>query len=101
MHNRVAPNTPPTIAPTTLASRPSTAPIPNDIMNLARGKPFQNQRNSFKGITANNREQLTALKQQRQTIESQLFKLPTKPRSLEQRKRKHSLESALHGIETE
>merc|ERR1719495_1171004 len=87
--------------------RPRTAPRPaspiipsdSDIMNIARGTPFYGSNGGNRVSASSSKqdnEQLSALLKQQQMIETELFKLPTNPRSLTQRKRKQSLESDIN-----
>merc|ERR1719410_2647213 len=81
--------------------RPPSVIIPDDIMELARGKPLYSRQNSMnsRGSLDENKRQIGVLLEERQKFETELFKLPTNPRSLGQRKKKQHLEAAIVGIE--
>merc|ERR1712176_411230 len=76
--------------------------IPDDMMELARGKPFYSRQS---GANSNgmqdSKKQIVVLLEERSKLETELFKLPTNPRSLGQRKKKQRLEAAILGIETQ
>merc|ERR1712129_483265 len=85
--------------------RPASPIIPNrdDILSIARGTPFFGAKEGGnRPRSASNKkdnEQISALLKQQRRLETEIFKLPTNPRSLTQRKRKQSLEADINGIE--
>lgn len=75
------------------------------MMDLARGKPFKpghsvpTQALPCGIARAPAMEQIKILLSEKTRLETELFKLPTNPRSLQQRKRKQSLEKTIQTLE--
>merc|ERR1740123_2219762 len=75
--------------------------IPDD-MELARGKPFYSRQSSANSNgMQDSKKKIVVLLEEKSKLETELFKLPTNPRSLGQRKKKQHLEAAILGIETQ
>mmetsp|Transcript_65531 Transcript_65531/g.58809 ORF Transcript_65531/g.58809 Transcript_65531/m.58809 type:complete len:171 (-) Transcript_65531:267-779(-) len=70
-----------------------------ELLALARGKPLK--RASVSHFRDGDTGAISRLLQHRTQLESDLFKLPTNPRSLEQRKKKQHLEQTIREIESQ